>query len=179
MRLSKQTSDAVKILTVCAQADGGSRPVKVAAISEATGITKQLGLKLVNMLARLGYVETIRGPRGGFRLARAAGEISVGSLVRDFEGQRSTPDAGSETGLTPVLDDAFEAFVKVLDGHTIADLAAREPQHTLRAETHCAAPEGKIADGESPAPRQVREVAAVTAKRAGRKKPAPRSQATN
>lgn len=126
MRLSKQTSDAVKILTVCARADG--EPRKAADIAAEVGITKQVGLKLVNMLARLDYVTTVRGPKGGLRLARPAVSISVGQVVRDLEAQRvaQAPDYDDSPGaLSPFLDDAFDAFVSVLDAHTIADLAAR------------------------------------------------------
>ncbi len=127
MRLTKQTSDAVKILTLCARAEVDAAPLKVAVIAEAAGITRQLGLKLVNALAHLGYVTTVRGPRGGIRLARPAAEIPVGSVVRDFEQRRTAGDVNVGDDLHPMLDSAFEAFVAVLDLHTIADLAAREP----------------------------------------------------
>lgn len=125
MRLSKQTSDAVKILTACARTDASR---KAAEIADEIGITKQVGLKLVNMLARLGYVATVRGPRGGLRLAKPATAISVGQVVRDLEARRASPATDDEDAvgaLSPFLDDAFDAFVSVLDAHSIADLAAR------------------------------------------------------
>jgi Rrf2 family nitric oxide-sensitive transcriptional repressor len=43
--------------------------------------------KVAHQLGRLGYVRNVRGPGGGIELARGVAEITVGGVVRDFEGR--------------------------------------------------------------------------------------------
>src|SRR5690606_28021601 len=43
-------------------------------------------VKIVHELGRAGYLETIRGRGGGFRLARPAEEVVIGDVVRLTEG---------------------------------------------------------------------------------------------
>lgn len=45
--------------------------------------------KTLQALAQAGILESVRGPRGGFRLARPAADITVGDVFRALEG----PDA--------------------------------------------------------------------------------------
>ena len=70
MRLTKSTSHAIRILIDCARAD--DRLVKVAELSERLQITQQNVFKIVNLLARAGLIEAMRGRNGGVRLARPA-----------------------------------------------------------------------------------------------------------
>lgn len=121
MRLNKLTIYAVKVLVECARA--GDELVKVASIAERNGLTHQHGLKVAHLLMRNGFLVNQRGPHGGIRLARPAADIKIGDVVRALENTNSSPD-------TPVMeelfDDAFAAFVDVLDQHTIADLAGKQ-----------------------------------------------------
>lgn len=123
MRLSKQTSDAIKILVILAHADG--QLLKVADVAAEVPVPKPLGLKLVNLLARLEYVETVRGPRGGIRLATPACDMTIGRLVRDLEAMQAQHENGEDSdSFERFVDNAFDAFLAVLDQHTIADMAA-------------------------------------------------------
>ncbi|MEM1306150.1 MAG: Rrf2 family transcriptional regulator [Pseudomonadota bacterium] len=127
MRLTKQTSDSIKILVLCAQTETGL--LKTADIADRIGTTRQVGLKLVNLLARQGYVETVRGPSGGIRLGAGVEEHSIGEIVRSLEAlELSQADAGASSHRThrqleSFVDDAFEAFLSVLDGKTIKEMA--------------------------------------------------------
>lgn len=125
MRLTKSTSHAIRILIDCARA--GDRLVKVAALSERLGITQQNVFKIVNLLARAGLIEAMRGRNGGVRLARAAHLVRIGDVVRATEVTRVAIEEGAPSrrrghGVNRVLDDALEAFIEVLDRHTIADM---------------------------------------------------------
>lgn len=116
MRLNKQTSYAIKMLTDCARS--GDAIVKVAVIAERNGLTLQHALKIAHVLMRAGFLINQRGRQGGIRLARPAHEIRIGEIVRTLE-----TTFVEETGapLDSVLDDALSAFIGVLDQHTLQD----------------------------------------------------------
>jgi Rrf2 family nitric oxide-sensitive transcriptional repressor len=109
-------------------------------LSEAYSISLHHLLKVVNELAALDYVETIRGKSGGARLAKGPGQINIGTVVRQME-----PDFGVvpclRSGEAPcviapacrlkrVLSSATELFLAELDRHTLADLL--EPRRQLQ-----------------------------------------------
>ncbi len=128
MRLTKSTSHAIRILIDCARAE--DHLVKVAELSERLDITQQNVFKIVNLLARAGLIEAMRGRNGGVKLARPAERIRIGDVVRATEVTQVSieDDAASSVrdrphGVNRVLDDALDAFIDVLDRHTIADMA--------------------------------------------------------
>ena len=143
MRLTKSTSHAMRILIDCVRAP--DRLVKVAELSERLQITPQNTFKIVNLLARAGLIEAVRGRNGGVRLARPASEIRIGDVVRATEVTRVEIEDGAATrgkssgrGVNQILDDALGAFIEVLDQHTIADMArgqSARPAPKRRAAT--------------------------------------------
>jgi Rrf2 family protein len=127
MRLSQQSKNAVSVLAYLARAPERARTV--AEIAAACGITEYNAFKLVPLLVKGGCLRTIRGRKGGVMLARPAADISIGAVVRLTEETLRAAghdDGGQAAGLEQVLDEAFLAFVEVLDGNTIADLAGTD-----------------------------------------------------
>jgi Rrf2 family protein len=138
MRLTKSTSHAIRILIDCARA--GDRLVKVAELSGRLQITQQNVFKIVNLLARAGLIEAVRGRNGGVRLARSAAAIRIGDVVRATEVTHVEIEDGTVgrkqkrgRGVNKVLDDALSAFIDVLDQHTLADMAAAQPAEPAAA----------------------------------------------
>lgn len=130
MRLTKQTSHAIRILIECAR--GGEAPIKVAEIAAQLEITQQNVFKLVHILSHAGFVKGSRGRYGGVQLARPASDIRIGDVVRATENTHiEIEDAGPGRKvagrpaqlINSVLDTALDAFITVLDQHTIADMA--------------------------------------------------------
>jgi Rrf2 family nitric oxide-sensitive transcriptional repressor len=131
MRLTKSTSHAMRILIDCARSDG--RLVKVAELSERLQITPQNVFKIVNLLARARLIEAVRGRNGGVRLARPASAIRIGDVVRATEVTHVEIEESAggrrpkRAGVNQILDHALEAFIDVLDQHTLADMASGQP----------------------------------------------------
>jgi Rrf2 family protein len=132
MRLTKSTSHAIRILIDCARAD--DRLIKVAELSQRLAITQQNVFKIVNLLARAGLIEAVRGRNGGVRLARPAASIRIGDVVRATEVTHVEIEEGTAgrkptraRGVNRILDDALGAFIDVLDQHTLADMAKAQP----------------------------------------------------
>jgi Rrf2 family nitric oxide-sensitive transcriptional repressor len=120
-------------------------PERLATIAEVArryDVSRAHLTKVVHRLGQRGFVETLRGRRGGFRLARPPEEIRVGDVVRAteeslalvdcFDEARSRCAIGPACGLRPVLDEALAAFLAVLDRHTLADLVARRRAPLVR-----------------------------------------------
>lgn len=61
---------------------GGKRPVTLASISERQKISLSYLEQLFGKLRRNNIVESVRGPGGGYYLARPASEISVAQVIR-------------------------------------------------------------------------------------------------
>lgn len=130
MRLSKTTNYAIRILLDCAVAD--PELVKVAEISERRDITLQNTFKIVHLLSRAGFIKAVRGRHGGVRLARPAAEIRIGDVVRAMEIlhlEIETDDGGARSqaqgqlaALDQLFDNALDAFISVLDEHTLEQM---------------------------------------------------------
>ncbi|MGH8260638.1 MAG: Rrf2 family transcriptional regulator [Steroidobacteraceae bacterium] len=130
MRLTLQTDYALRVLMYAAVK--GRTLSTVPEIVEHFDMSRGHVMKVVHRLGQRGYLETLRGKGGGVRLARRPELIGVGAVVRDME---------EELGLLGCLQDrpgycrieeccvlrgtlhaATEAFLAVLDRHTLADL---------------------------------------------------------
>ena len=83
MRLTLQTDYALRTLLYLATRTGR---VTIAEVAEFYGISGHHMGKVAHQLGRLGYVRNRRGPGGGIVLARPAAAISVGAVIRAFEG---------------------------------------------------------------------------------------------
>jgi Rrf2 family nitric oxide-sensitive transcriptional repressor len=122
----------------------GSRPDNLATIEKivrAYGISQNHFMKVVNGLARHGWVTALRGRGGGLRLAPKADEITVGAVLRTTEEDFDmvacfrAPDACRITAacrLKHTLAAALDAYLSVLDGVTLSSLVV-QPRQLLAA----------------------------------------------
>lgn len=85
MRLSDGVEWAIHCCTVLAfvPADGA---LPAAALAEFHGVPPAYLAKHLQSLSREGIVESVPGPRGGYRLARPAAEVSLLDIVLAIEG---------------------------------------------------------------------------------------------
>ncbi len=130
MHLTTHTDYALRTLMVLALSS--PEKVKTAEICDTFEISANHLAKVIQHLARLGYVETMRGKEGGVRLAVAPGSINLGSAVRALEKDLGVVPClrarGEECFITPacslkpILRDATESFLQHLEKFTLADV---------------------------------------------------------
>ena len=114
--------------------------VAIADISRAYGISKNHLMKITHQLALEGLIETTRGRNGGLRLAKPAGAINIGHVVRLTEAGSLLVECCDPVTNTCVITRAcklrhilmlaLEDFYKRLDKYTLADLV-EEPGSLL------------------------------------------------
>jgi len=135
VRLTRYTDYSLRVLIHLALHD--NRLCSIGEISRTYDVSHNHLMKVVNALARDGFVETVRGRAGGMRLARPANEISVGEVVRRTEEGLELADCSGcalapACGLTGVLAEGMRAMMAVFDSYTVTDLLAdREAMRRL------------------------------------------------
>lgn len=83
MRLALHTDYALRTLIYLAGRPGRT---SAAAVAKFFRISRDHVAKVIQSLARLGYVRSIRGAGGGIELRQPPDEIRVGQVILDFEG---------------------------------------------------------------------------------------------
>ncbi len=143
LRLSRKTLLALEAVIDIAF-NARPEPVQAKEITARQGVPQRYLEQVMQQLVRAGILKGVRGPRGGYRLARERRRISVGDVVRvaesieDMEEEKARPR--SELGLrvvSPLIQSLQDDVMARLDAVTIEDLCQRARAH------------GALAPGES------------------------------
>ena len=107
-------------------------PCSLNEISQAYGISRNHLIKAVNVLEKNGFINTKRGVGGGISLAKPASEIGLADVVKStepsftivecFDREKNKCVITSACKLKLILNDALNAFLDELAGHTLADI---------------------------------------------------------
>ncbi|WP_298359486.1 Rrf2 family transcriptional regulator [Rhodoblastus sp.] len=130
MKLTSYSNFSLRVLMVAAARSPAL--TTIGDVAGAFGISKAHLTRCVHQLGQWGYIETIRGNGGGFRLARDAEAISVGEVIRHteegfdvvecFDVEATTCPLVARCRLRPALLRATEVFLNALDGFSLADI---------------------------------------------------------
>lgn len=140
LRLSKKMLFAIEaVLDIAYHA--ASAPVQSREITRRQGIPRRYLEQALQQLVREGVLIGVRGPRGGYRLARERRRISVGDIVRVVDGS-GLSDAGleavgSELGrkvVRPLWSELYGEVMGRLDSVTIDDLCNRAHEAGIDSE---------------------------------------------
>ncbi len=134
MKLTRYTDYAIRVMIYL-----GSHDAKICSIKEiadAYDISQNHLMKVVQDLAKSGFVESIRGRNGGIRLGQPPSSINLGHLLRHTEGlddilECSVCPINTGCGMPSILHEATAAFLEVFDRYSVADMIARK--EVLRA----------------------------------------------
>lgn len=107
-------------------------PIRVKEIAGRQEISDKYLEQIISVLTKAGYVKSLRGPQGGYRLVKTPGEYTVGSILRLTEGSLS-PVACLDDEINlcerkdvcmtlPLWEKLDEAIRGVIDHVTLQDL---------------------------------------------------------
>jgi Rrf2 family protein len=124
MNISVKGEYALRALfDLCDQPAG--QPVKIAEIAARQKIPQKFLELILASLKQGGFVESRRGAEGGYLLARAPSQISVGEVYRFFEGAgngKSRAKRKPDSPLAELWRQIDDAVSGVIDHTTFADL---------------------------------------------------------
>jgi Rrf2 family transcriptional regulator, nitric oxide-sensitive transcriptional repressor len=127
MQLTRFTDYALRVLLFVGRQDG--RRCTLGEIATYYGISLEHLRKVVHRMAKLGYLSSSRGRRGGITLGRNSASIRIGDVIRALESNLNIIDCDalecrlrSGCSLKRALDRGRSAFLAVLNEVTLADL---------------------------------------------------------
>ena len=123
LAITSKSPYAVRALAELARS-GGAAPVPIGEIARRRDIPVQFLESLFVALRRGGILQSQRGVKGGYTLARPADEITVLEVVQSLDGK--VGEEAKEAG--GIWAEGVEALRGVFRSTTIGDIARREAE---------------------------------------------------
>ncbi|WP_455714868.1 RrF2 family transcriptional regulator [Anaerosporobacter sp.] len=135
MKISTKGRYALRLMLDLALNDTGET-IRIKDIAARQEISEKYLEQIIAVLNKAGYVKSVRGPQGGYRLARKPKEYTVGMILRLTEGSLAPvaclDDDPNECSRQEdcvtiyIWEKLYEAINSVVDKYTLADLVEWE-----------------------------------------------------
>jgi Rrf2 family protein len=137
--ISQKTRYALRALLYLVELGKGA-PVQLARIAETQQVPRKY-LELIMLdLKKAGIVVSVRGPAGGYRLARPPEEISFGEVIRTLDGPIALVPCASVNfyskcgdchdertcAIRRIMMAVRDESARLLEGHSLAEAAGLE-----------------------------------------------------
>lgn len=140
LKLSKKLLFAIEAVLDIAY-NSGSQPVQSREITARQGIPRRYLEQVLQQLVRAGVLTGVRGPRGGYLLARERRRITVGEITKvvaalDPAEPLTESESASELGrqvVRPLWAEVQKRMMEELEKTTIEDLCLKA--HTAGVES--------------------------------------------
>ncbi len=126
MRISAENEYACRALLELALDWPGGQLVQVSVIAKRQDIPIKYLEQILIQLKSARLVESVRGKQGGYRLAKAPREISLGEVMHKMKGpflQLAGTATHKKSVFTAIWKEVEESIVKVLDKVNFEDIA--------------------------------------------------------
>jgi Rrf2 family protein len=133
MRLSRAANYAFRALAYLVTQEP-KRPIPSHVIAQAQGIPELFLLKVLNPLAAAGLLASVRGPNGGYRLARPARAVTMLEVIETIDGivqgeaplSREEKPSPLDRRLNTICQEATEKVRRHLAAIRLSDLLAKK-----------------------------------------------------
>ena len=143
MPISQKCQYALRSLFELARSNGRS-PVKISAIAGAQAIPQRFLEVILSELKQGGFVESRRGKKGGYLMARIPEDLTVGEIIRFVEGplgpvacvlgeSKNNCRLYADCVFRPMWDKVRTAVSEVYDNTTFQNLVDQHKQKAKQA----------------------------------------------
>lgn len=138
MKISTKGRYALRMMTDLAINHNEQMMIRVKEVADRQGISEKYLEQIVATLKRAGYVKSLRGAQGGYRLAKNPEDYTVGMILRLTEGnmapvscledEENQCDMASKCITLHLWEKLDEAIRGVIDHVTLKDLVEWEEE---------------------------------------------------
>lgn len=143
MKISTKGRYALRLMVDLALYNTGEY-ISLKEISARQDVSMKYLEQIVSQLTKAGYLHSVRGPLGGYKLAREPGQYTVGEILRVTEGSLApvscleiTPNPCERADSCPTLsvwEGLYQKIVEYVDSVTLADVIKQEEEHALQQD---------------------------------------------
>lgn len=137
MKLSRKSDYALRAIFHLAGV-GDDKPVSVKELAETNNVPRRFLENIMLEMKAAGWVKSVAGRDGGYSLARSPEELTMGEIVRHFDGVLAPIGCVSVTNYIPcsqesrcrfrrVLMEIRNNTVRLMEGSSIASIMASHP----------------------------------------------------
>jgi Rrf2 family protein len=137
MRVSKKTDYALRALFTLVEHVGGA-PIPIRELARRNDVPKRFLEQIMLQLKAQGWVDSVAGVRGGYVLAKDPAKITMGEVVRHFDGILAPIDCVSVSGykrcsqepvcrFRRVFYDARNYVAGLMERSTLAEISKGAP----------------------------------------------------
>lgn len=139
MQITRQSEYAIQALMELAAAPAGT-VIQSRSIAEKHRLPEKFLNKTIQILVRAGYVMTLRGMKGGIRLAVSPDSLTIADVICAIEGRVALNpclaesyfcDNSSSCRVRGILQRAQDAMLAELSKETLADLVREEEKSAV------------------------------------------------
>ncbi len=115
MKLSVKSDYATRAVFGLALHNHKKSAVRVEDVADEQGIPANYLVQILIELKSKGIVKSVRGKEGGYMLAKAPGEITLGDILRAIYGQIFDTPALADSRCAPELRDAWKRMKTAME----------------------------------------------------------------
>ena len=125
MKISAQEEYGLRCLLQLAKADTIGESLTLSQIANLEGISTANAGKLLWILSKAGLVQSMRGIKGGYSLAKPASEIRLNQVIRVLEGEPAESHCKSYAGVLDACVHTGDCGIRpvIIELHQIVDNA--------------------------------------------------------
>lgn len=129
MKISAKTDYACRALLELSLHWPNPEPLQVEIIAGRQNIPLRFLPQILIHLKQIGYVESMRGKKGGYLLRKMPREIKLSDIMENLNDIAGTPQNGkNDSVFNPIWQEVGEEFLRAMDKFNFEDICNRKRQ---------------------------------------------------
>ncbi len=126
MKISAKIDYACRALLELSLHWPNQEPLQAEAIAGRQRIPQKFLTQILIHLKQIGYVESVRGKKGGYLLRKLPREIKLNDIMENFQDANNSRDEKSNPIFSPIWREVNQEFLKAMEKFTFEDICNRK-----------------------------------------------------
>lgn len=126
MKISAKIDYACRALLELSLHWPNQEPLQVETIAGRQKIPQKFLTQILIHLKQIGYVESVRGKKGGYLLRRLPREIKLNDIMENFQDANNSRDEKSNPIFSPIWREVNRDFLKTMEKFNFEDICNRK-----------------------------------------------------